>query len=91
LATHARIVGQRTVLDVGGKARTLPSTDLARLIHDATAAAAATPAAEAALPETTTPREVAAPEDVTTSEETTTEPDTATTNGNPTSEDATRS
>ena len=81
LATHARIVDDRTVLDVGGKARTLPSTDLAQLIHDATTAAAATPAAEAALPETTTPREVAAPEDVTTSEETTTAPDTATTNG----------
>ena len=28
LATHARIVDGRTVLDVGGKARTLPSTDL---------------------------------------------------------------
>ena len=75
LATHARIVDQRTVLDVGGKARTLPSTDLAQLIHDATTAAAA----KAALPETTTPREVAAPEDVTTSEETTTVPDTTTT------------
>ena len=35
VATHARIVGQRTVLDVGGEARTLPSTDLAQLIHDA--------------------------------------------------------
>ena len=35
LATHARIVDGRTVLDVGGKARTLPSTDLTRLIDDA--------------------------------------------------------
>ena len=81
LATHARIFGDRFVLDVGGKARTLPSTDLAQLIHDATGAAAATTAAEAALPETTTPGEVADTEDVTTSEGTTTAPATATTNG----------
>ena len=56
LATHARIVNGKTVLDVGGKARTLPRTDLTRLINDATTAVAATPGAETATPpETTTP------------------------------------
>jgi Ca2+-binding RTX toxin-like protein len=35
LATHARIVDGKTVLDVGGKERTLPHTDLSQLIHDA--------------------------------------------------------
>ncbi len=36
LTTHVRIVNGRTVLDVGGKARTLPRTDLSELIRDAT-------------------------------------------------------
>ena len=76
LATHARIVDGKTVLDVGGKARTLPRTDLTQLIHDATTAVAATPAAETATsPETTTPEAVTTSEDVTTSEEATTAPD----------------
>jgi len=35
LATHAHIVDGKTVLDVGGKQRTLPYTDLSRLIQDA--------------------------------------------------------
>jgi Ca2+-binding RTX toxin-like protein len=35
LTTHVRIVNGRTVLDVGGKARTLPRTDLSQLIRDA--------------------------------------------------------
>jgi Ca2+-binding RTX toxin-like protein len=34
LATHARIVGGKTVLDVGGKQRTLPHEDLSELITD---------------------------------------------------------
>ena len=62
LATHARIVNGKTVLDVGGKARTLPRTDLSRLIDDATTAVAAIPDAETTTtPETTTPEEVATP------------------------------
>ena len=70
LASDARIVNGRTVLDVGGKARTLPRTDLTQLIHDATAAVVATPAAETAMsPETTTPEGVTTSEDATTSEE----------------------
>jgi RTX calcium-binding nonapeptide repeat (4 copies) len=36
LTTHVRIVEGRTVLDVSGKARTLPRTDLSQLIDDAT-------------------------------------------------------
>lgn len=37
LATHARIVEGKTVLDVGGgKARTLPQADLSQVIQDAT-------------------------------------------------------
>ncbi len=35
LATHARIVDGKTVLDVGGKERTLPNTDLSQVIQDA--------------------------------------------------------
>jgi Ca2+-binding RTX toxin-like protein len=36
LADHARIVGGKTVLDVGGKERTLPRTDLSQLVQGAT-------------------------------------------------------
>ena len=36
IAAHARIVEGKTVLDVGGKARTLPQTDLSGLIEEAT-------------------------------------------------------
>ena len=36
LATHARTVDGKTVLDVGGKPRTLPHADLSQLIQDAT-------------------------------------------------------
>ena len=36
LASHARTVDGKTVLDVGGKPRTLPHTDLSQLIQDAT-------------------------------------------------------
>ncbi len=35
LASHARIVGAKTVLDVGGKKATLPRADLADLVEDA--------------------------------------------------------
>ena len=92
LATHARIVDGTTVLDVGGKARTLPSTDLTQLILDATAAVEATPDAEtAASPETTTPEEVTTSEEATTSEEETTVPDDTVTTSEEvsTSQDAT--
>ncbi len=34
LKKHARIVGGKTVLDVGGKQRTLPRADLSGLIQD---------------------------------------------------------
>jgi len=36
LATHAHIVDGKTVLDVGGKSRTLPRTDLSQLIQEVT-------------------------------------------------------
>ena len=96
LATHARVVGGRTVLNVRGKARTLPRTDLSRLIDDATRAVTVDPAAETATaPETTTPERVTTPDDITTSEDTTTAPDdtttTTTTEGGTASEDATTS
>ena len=35
LAAHARIVDGKTVLDVGGKKRTLPHADLSQLVRDA--------------------------------------------------------
>jgi Ca2+-binding RTX toxin-like protein len=38
LKSHARIVGGKTVLEVGGKERTLPRTDLSRLVQDASSA-----------------------------------------------------
>ena len=77
LAAHARIVDGRTVLDVRGKARTLPRTDLTRLIHDATAAVAATPAVEAGhVAGDHDARKVTTSEDATTSDENmTTAPD----------------
>ena len=37
LATHARIVDGKTVLDVGGKKRTLPRADLSQLVRGAAA------------------------------------------------------
>ena len=36
LATHARVVDGKTVLDVGGKPRTLPRADLSQLIQEVT-------------------------------------------------------
>jgi Ca2+-binding RTX toxin-like protein len=44
LAAHARIVDGKTVIDVGGKARTLPSTDLSTLIEQAASSAIREPA-----------------------------------------------
>jgi Ca2+-binding RTX toxin-like protein len=38
LKSHARIVGGKTVLEVGGKERTLPRADLSRLVQDASSA-----------------------------------------------------
>ena len=38
LATHARTVRGKTVLDVGGEKRTLPRADLAELAHGVTSA-----------------------------------------------------
>ena len=35
LASHARTVGGKTVLDVGGAKRTLPNADLSQLLRDA--------------------------------------------------------
>ena len=35
LTTHARTVNGKTVLDVGGKERTLPRADLSQLVRDA--------------------------------------------------------
>ena len=58
LAAHARIVDGKTVVDVGAKARTLPSTDLSPLIEQAASAARepALPAAvPASIPEPTSP------------------------------------
>jgi Ca2+-binding RTX toxin-like protein len=37
LETHARVVGGRTVLDVGGKERTLPRAELSQLVQGVTA------------------------------------------------------
>ena len=36
LTTHARTVGRKTVLDVGGKQRTLPRADLVELARGVT-------------------------------------------------------
>ena len=80
LASNARIVNGKTVIDVGGKTRTLPGTDLTRLIRDATAAMEVTPEAETATtPETTIPETVTTSDEATTSEEDTTAPDDTTT------------
>ena len=38
LKSHARIVGGKTVLDIGGKERTLPRADLSRLVGEASPA-----------------------------------------------------
>ncbi|MET0326493.1 MAG: calcium-binding protein [Ilumatobacteraceae bacterium] len=77
LATHARMVNGRTVLEVGTKPLTLPRTDLSRLIEDATTAMTATPTAEAAPPPTAPPVET--PGEVTTSGSATAPDDTTTT------------
>ena len=53
LAAHARIVDGNTVIDVGGKARTLPSTDLSTLIEQAAASAAREPALPDVAPAST--------------------------------------
>ncbi len=50
LAAHTRIVDGKTVIDVGGKARTLASTDLSTLIERASAAAAREHALPDAVP-----------------------------------------
>ncbi len=65
LAAHARIVNGNTVIDVGGKARTLPSTDLSTLIEQAAASTAREPAqsdvAPASSPEPASPDAVTVP------------------------------
>ena len=53
LATHARVVDGKTVIDVGGKARTLPSTDLSTIIEQAAASVAREPALPDATPAST--------------------------------------
>jgi Ca2+-binding RTX toxin-like protein len=53
IAAHARIVDGKTVIDVGGKARLLPSTDLSMLVEQATSSAIQEPALPDAVPAST--------------------------------------
>ena len=53
LTAHARIVDGKTVIDVGGRSRQLPSTDLSELIERAAALAAREPAQPGAVSATT--------------------------------------
>ena len=50
LRAHARIVDGKTVIDLGGKSRPLPSTDLSRLIEQAASAAIREPTLADAAP-----------------------------------------
>ena len=58
LAAHARIVDGKTVIDVGGEARRLPSTDLSMLIEQAASSdTEESAAADEESPPTTTPED----------------------------------